>query len=210
MVEPVLREGTAIVARLPGLVQNADELYKWLEENVQFDAITVATPGGPKVAPRKNAAFASDAAVGAYNFSGQTTRATVPIPPLLQDVVFAAAQRLGSPPPNYLLINRYDGPDDYIGKHADDEGDMEPDADIISISVGHERDFVFHPKRGGTEVARIRLRHGDVVAMRGSCQRVFKHSVPRPNRRHPCPPTRVCGKLTTRRYNITARRMKRK
>ena len=183
-----------------------DALFDLIEKTVKFNNIFVNTPGGRRLAPRRVASYATDASVASYAYSGQRTTAITPIPPALLEYAAAAAAQLGEPTPNYLLVQEY-GLDSCISPHADDEPSIVPNSDIISISVGHERDFVFHPKAGGREVARIRLRHGSVVAMRGACQRKFRHSIPRPNKRNPCPPTMVAGKLKTIRYNLTFRHM---
>lgn len=183
-----------------------DTLYEYIENNVSFAELWVNTPGGRKKAPRRVASYAADETVASYAYSGQRTTAATPIPgPLLQYAVKAAAQ-LGTPVPNYLLVQEYE-PDSCISPHADDEPAIKPDSDIISVSVGATRTMVFHKKDGGPRVASIPLRHGTVVAMRGSCQRQFRHSIPRPNKRHPCVPATIAGKKTTRRYNLTFRTM---
>jgi alkylated DNA repair dioxygenase AlkB len=198
-------DGAPAVVRL-ALCANPDALYALVERTVPFADLWVGTPGGRKKAPRRVKSYAADASVAAYAYSGQRTTAETPIPPELLRYAADAARQLGAPVPNYLLVQEYEE-DSCICPHADDEPTIVPDSDIISISVGHERDFVFHPKQGGREVARIRLRHGAVVAMRGSCQRSFRHSIPRATKRNPCPATRVAGKPTTRRFNLTFRHM---
>ena len=185
---------------------DADELYVLVEHTVPFADLWVNTPGGRKKAPRRVKLYAADSSVASYAYSGHRTTAETPIPPALLAIAADAARQMGAPVPNYLLVQEYEA-DSCISPHADDEPTIVPDSDIISVSVGHERDFVFHPARDGREVTRVRLRHGGVVAMRGSCQRNFRHSVPRANKRNPCPPTKVAGKLTTRRYNLTFRHM---
>lgn len=206
-VELLLREGGASVVRINDVVDNADDIYTWIGENVKFEDLFIGTPRGRVKAPRRAKAYATSSEFATYRYGGQTTQAEFPIPPELYERALRVAQILGHPPPNFLLVQEY--PEDgCIHPHADDEPEIVRDSDIISESYGHERDFVFHPKAGGREVKRIRLHHGSVVAMRGSCQRVFKHSVPRATKRNPCPPTRVAGKLTTTRYNLTFRRMR--
>ena len=198
-------DGAPVVVKLAP-VPGPDALYRLIEDTVTFADLWVNTPGGRKKAPRRVASYATDASVASYAYSGQRTTAATPIPPGLLAHAAKAAEQLGTPLPNYLLVQEYEH-DSCISPHADDEAAIQPSSDIISISVGHERDFVFHPMKGGREVARIRLRHGAVVAMRGSCQRNFRHSIPRATRRNPCPPTIVAGKPTTKRYNLTFRTM---
>lgn len=47
---------------------------------------------------------------------------------------------------NSLLLNRYNGGNDYVGWHSDDEKLYGPTPEIASLTFGCERDFVLKKK----------------------------------------------------------------
>ena len=48
---------------------------------------------------------------------------------------------------NSLLLNRYNGPSDYVSWHSDDEKIYGHAPEIASVSLGCERDFVLRKKK---------------------------------------------------------------
>jgi alkylated DNA repair dioxygenase AlkB len=79
---------------------------------------------------------------------------------------------------NYALLNLYRNGKDYIGPHSDSEKDLILDAGIASVSLGSERDFVLHHRKGEKDNIVLSLRHGSLLVMAGDCQKHYKHSVP--------------------------------
>ena len=81
---------------------------------------------------------------------------------------------------NSVLINQYDNGSNYIPMHADDEAQIKPDSDILTISLGESRIIRFCPKNSvlGSETS-INLQHGDVFIMSAVSQKLFKHGIPK-------------------------------
>lgn len=79
---------------------------------------------------------------------------------------------------NACLGNRYGDGHQYIGSHSDDEGDLDMNAFIVSVSLGAPRDFVFSNKHTGEKV-KILLTPGSVLLMGGDCQVNWKHELPK-------------------------------
>jgi alkylated DNA repair dioxygenase AlkB len=154
-----------------------------------------------------------------YRYSGQTRHA---LPMKDDDPVYEACQhvsQLMQTPFTFALINRYDGIDEYISHHKDDEKDLAQGAPIVSCVVGASRTFEFKLKRKDKKQAlpkvrgmdkygrvRILLHHGDVLAI--VAQGRFTHSVPK---RGPGimlePHVTPDGTSTNVRYSVTLRQM---
>lgn len=79
---------------------------------------------------------------------------------------------------NACLGNRYQDGKQSIGYHSDDEGDLNPNAFIVSVSFGASRDFIFSNIKTGQKV-NILLESGSILLMGGECQKNWKHSVPK-------------------------------
>jgi alkylated DNA repair dioxygenase AlkB len=95
---------------------------------------------------------------------------------------------------NTVLANLYRNGTDSVGWHADDEPELGDAPVIASISLGAERDFQLrHRMRKDLAVKTIALRHGSLLLMRGSTQRMWKHQLPRRKR------------VTSARINLTFR-----
>lgn len=78
---------------------------------------------------------------------------------------------------NCCAMNLYRDGNDYIGPHGDRNDNLVPNSTIASISLGAERDFVL--KHNQTkETTKIKLENGSLITMEGTCQDVFKHSLP--------------------------------
>lgn len=67
--------------------------------------------------------------------------------------------------------------DDSVAWHGDRVGRaIERDTMVAILSVGAERTLSVRPKGGG-EVRRFAVGHGDLVVMGGSCQRTHEHAI---------------------------------
>lgn len=79
-------------------------------------------------------------------------------------------------------MNWYEGGEEGLGAHADDETDLVKGAPIYSFSFGASRVFRVHPgkeaKARGEANRDFWLEHGDLVVMGGLMQQEYKHSVP--------------------------------
>ena len=78
---------------------------------------------------------------------------------------------------NSVLITKYMDGSDHIPHHSDNEGEIEPSSDIITISLGESRTMQFQTKFDGT-VLNLPVHHGDVVVMSRASQDVYTLSIP--------------------------------
>ena len=80
---------------------------------------------------------------------------------------------------NSVLLNRYRNGKDSMGWHSDDETELGPAPVIASLNLGAARRFVMRLKRDHAAKAEWRLAHGDLLVMRGECQRDAQHALPK-------------------------------
>jgi alkylated DNA repair dioxygenase AlkB len=80
--------------------------------------------------------------------------------------------------------NLYRDGRDSVAWHGDRVARTLPEATIAIVSVGGPRRFLLRPKGGGRSV-RFELASGDLLAMGGSCQRTWQHSIPKVARAAP-------------------------
>jgi alkylated DNA repair dioxygenase AlkB len=113
------------------------------------------------------------------SFYGETD----PLPdPVLVDARSALsahyAAELGEPFRTAGLCYYRDGRDS-VAWHGDTIGRGSTEDTMVAIvSVGTPRALLLRPKGGG-EIIRYALGHGDLVVMGGSCQRTWEHAVPK-------------------------------
>ena len=84
-----------------------------------------------------------------------------------------------------------------LGFHSDDETDLDPNAPIVSISLGATRDMVFKHKHGELADIKLPLPSGSMVVMRSPLQSKWKHGIP------------VRRRVTGKRINLTLRVLRR-
>lgn len=76
---------------------------------------------------------------------------------------------------NMVLVNWYRDGNDSISFHTDNEKKIKPDSEIITISLGTERDFVIK----NSEIKKvINMENNSFLTMGGKFQKQFQHSVP--------------------------------
>lgn len=80
---------------------------------------------------------------------------------------------------NSVLINRYRNGNDSMGWHSDDEAELGAEPVIASLSLGVERRFLLRLRSDHAVQQEWRLRHGDLLLMRGDSQRVAQHALPK-------------------------------
>jgi len=113
-----------------------------------------------------------------YRYSGQTIEPR-PFTPSVGELLARVNARAGASF-NHVLVNRYRSGEDSMGLHADDEPELGPDPLVAIVSLGAARRFVVVPRRKQDQGRReIRLEHGALLVMGGSCQRHYVHGVPR-------------------------------
>jgi alkylated DNA repair dioxygenase AlkB len=79
---------------------------------------------------------------------------------------------------NSLLLNLYRDGRDSIGFHADAEPELGTNPVVGSISLGAVREFVMRHK-ATREKRSLRLAHGSLLVMGGTCQHHWLHGVPK-------------------------------
>jgi alkylated DNA repair dioxygenase AlkB len=106
-----------------------------------------------------------------------------PLPdPILYDARSALtrhyADELGEPFRTTGLCFYRDGRDS-VAWHGDTIGRGSTEDTMVAIvSVGAPRALLLRP-RGGGQIVRYALGHGDLIVMGGSCQRTWEHAVPK-------------------------------
>lgn len=113
-----------------------------------------------------------------YRYSGQTLPPR-PFTPTAAALIAEVAARVGTPF-NHVLANRYRDGRDSMGLHADAEPELGPDPVVATLSFGAPRLMKVLPRKGG-DGARLDLvlGPGDLLVMGGTCQRHFRHGIPR-------------------------------
>ncbi|MGE8233378.1 MAG: alpha-ketoglutarate-dependent dioxygenase AlkB family protein [Stenotrophomonas sp.] len=96
---------------------------------------------------------------------------------------------------NSVLLNRYRDGRDSMGWHSDDEPELGATPLIASLSLGASRRFLLRRRDDPAQKAEYLLGHGDLLLMRGQCQRDYQHALPKT--------ARVCDE----RINLTFRQI---
>ncbi|ALX27545.1 putative alkylated DNA repair protein [Golden Marseillevirus] len=98
-----------------------------------------------------------------------------------------------SPPPNYVLVNKYVNGNHYIGWHSDKEKRLDTKYPIVSLSLGAARDFCLRLIKDQKHKRNILLENGDLVVMLPGMQQTWQHCIPKRKN------------VTETRYNLTFR-----
>lgn len=80
---------------------------------------------------------------------------------------------------NSVLLNRYRDGRDGMGWHSDDEPELGATPLIASLSLGAPRRFLLRRRDDPAQKAEYLLGHGDLLLMRGHCQRDYQHALPK-------------------------------
>ena len=80
---------------------------------------------------------------------------------------------------NSVLLNRYRDGRDSMGWHSDDEPELGPTPLIASLSLGAPRRFLLRRRDDPAQKFEFLLGHGDLLLMRGHCQRDYQHALPK-------------------------------
>jgi alkylated DNA repair dioxygenase AlkB len=152
----------------------ADRLLAALREELAWEQREIVLFGRSILQPR----LIAWAGAAGYRYSGQTLepRAFTPTVAALRDRV---SEQAGLPF-NHVLVNRYRTGDDSMGLHADDEPELGKDPVVATLSLGVARRLILVARRkhdGGRHV--FDLGHGALFVMGGTCQRHFRHGIPR-------------------------------
>lgn len=171
----LLPNGDARATYMPNLLgDTADKLFAHLTSTLCWDRPVIQMFGRSSRLPRE-VAWVADPGV-AYRYSGVSS-VTQGWTPFLRELRGRLEQHTGALL-NSVLINRYRDGADAVAWHADDEPELGPTPTIASISLGAERRFQLRHK-ATKETVEVRLQHGSLLVMSGTCQRDWVHQVPR-------------------------------
>ena len=125
-----------------------------------------------------------------YKYMGAKSTNPKPVPaalqPLIDKVNFSKDYAI-----NQILVNKFDGPDASLPKHSDNEFDINPLSEIVTVSIGDPANIMFSEKHGD-EKTELAVRHRSMYTMTRSSQNIYDHQiVPNPE--------------NTLRYSITMR-----
>ena len=127
-----------------------------------------------------------------YSYSGATKHAL----PWTDDLLFLKklVEKKTGELFNSCLLNLYHSGEEGMAWHSDDEKTLAKDSTIASLSFGAERKFMLKHK-ASKQTLSLLLEHGSLLAMKGSTQRYWLHSLPK------------SLKVKTPRVNLTFRQM---
>lgn len=154
------------VAELPRIAEEIDPLLDHHPTIMVF---------GRVAHQNRSVSFFSDTSIG-YRYSGQLA-ASKSLTPSLQSLLLAINQMFGAEF-NGILINKYDGGEESIGKHSDDEKALDRTAGVVSVSVGAVRTFRIRNKATGAIVANVPTDPTKILQMWGDFQKEFTHEIP--------------------------------
>lgn len=123
----------------------------------------------------RSVGFYSDTSKG-YNYSSSKTPAKK-MHPCLRELLIYINDKFDY---NYngILINKYDGGEDNIGKHSDDENGLDSRVGVIAISYGAVRKFRIRNKMTGKIVIDVPTNPNKIIQMAGDFQKEFTHEIP--------------------------------
>lgn len=119
--------------------------------------------------------FYSNSSIG-YRYSGQIA-SSQPLTPLLQELLDFINTKF-SANFNGILINKYEGGNDYIGAHSDDENGLNPNVGVVCLSYGAVRKFRIRRKSNKEIVCDVPTNPTQIIHMQGDFQKHFTHEIP--------------------------------
>jgi len=166
----------------PNFFSDSHEMwYEMIDTSVNWQKFEVMVFGKKHPQPRDSFYMADNGYP--YKYSGidrKPDKWTMSVTEMKKEVEFAIREfvRPDHPPLNACLGNRYNNGKDNIGAHSDSEGDLDPNAYIVSVSLGAAGDFIVTHKKTKQKV-KILLEPGSIILMGGDCQKNWKHAVPK-------------------------------
>jgi hypothetical protein len=143
----------------------ATQLYNQLRDRIDWDL---------RIGARNTACYGLS-----YNYSGLTYE-NKPMHPLLQPLCVRLEQTLGFEP-NSCLINYYLDGRSKMGFHSDEIDNLEPETQIIIISLGTERKLSFRSTADYAYRLQYLLPHGSLMYMSQRTQAYWSHAIKRAN-----------------------------
>lgn len=123
----------------------------------------------------RDVAFFSNESIG-YQYSGQLSKSkelTNNLEKLLKFI-----NNMFNSNFNGILINRYNNGSECIGRHSDDERNLDS-VGVVAISYGSKRKFRVHNKFTKKKVMDILTKKYSIIHMGGQFQKEFTHEIPK-------------------------------
>lgn len=159
----------------PDWVDDADQLFKLLWEEIAWEQHTITLYGRDVLTPRLTAWMGD----GPYRYSGIVNEPTA-WPRALVERRERLQDELGVEF-NSCLVNLYRDGADSMGYHSDNEPELGAQPTIASISLGDRRRFVLRHRSTGERWS-WDLGHGDLLVMRDESQSNYAHAIPKTSR----------------------------
>lgn len=159
---------------LPGIFDEiaCSELFNQLINTLDWrsDALIMF---GKKIITQRKVAWVGDPDCS-YTYSGVKKEPQAWTPELL--MIKKTVEALTQWQFNSCLLNLYHSGDEGMGWHSDDEKELDPDAPIVSISLGAVRKFAFKNRHDRTTHS-LFLENGSALVMHTPTQLNWHHSL---------------------------------
>jgi alkylated DNA repair dioxygenase AlkB len=166
------------IFHIPTFLSKAEAAHalKALTLQTPWEQKTITLFGKPVLEPRLTAWIGDPDAV--YTYSGTRLSPHPWTEALLK--MKARIERQCGATFNSVLLNLYRDQNDSMGMHSDDEKELGPQPVIASLSLGAPRRFVMKCRLIKTIPSKtFLLQTGDLLIMRGDCQKRWKHGIPK-------------------------------
>lgn len=168
-------ENSALI--LYDLDENMMEIVKQCVETVdsELDVRPPVIVFGKVCCQNRSVGFYSDTSKG-YNYSNKLM-ASKKMHPCLRELLIYINDKFDYDY-NGILINKYSGGEDYIGKHSDDEKGLDSKVGVVALSYGAVRNFRIRWKDTGSIVKDVPTEPNKIIQMAGDFQKEFTHEIP--------------------------------
>ena len=119
--------------------------------------------------------FYSNDSIG-YKYSGQIALSQ-PLTPLLQQLLDFVNTKFTAQF-NGILVNKYEGGEDYISAHSDDEKGLDPNIGVVCLSYGTVRKFRIRDKLTKRVECDVPTEPNKIIHMHGDFQKHYTHEIP--------------------------------
>lgn len=154
---------------------HSDLIEKCIEE--VKDELLIKPPilfFGKTVYQQRDVGFFSDESIG-YYYSKQLAKSK-PLESNCSELIKIINEQFGTEY-NGILVNRYEGGENYISDHSDDEKNLDMGG-VVAISYGVVRKFRIREKLTKKIVMDIPTTHNSIIHMGGDFQKEFTHGIP--------------------------------
>jgi hypothetical protein len=161
---------------IENIIEEPTLLYEKLLQEVPFTQGKVKVFGKEYDEPRLTALFGTDQVLDKEYIYSKSKRKLIPMNHTLLELRTFIYKITGIEF-NVVLINYYRDGNDKIAYHSDDKTTLD-DSNVVSLSLGCERRFLFRNKSTKEVIFDQRLANGSMIWMKKGCQDDLQHSVP--------------------------------